>query len=420
MHSHGGQKNSGRRIIQSVQDFFLEIPSALLILTAFFFFLAVVFNFAIRGDQTFVELAQSFLQGKLYLVGNTVFDTVSVGGYRYWPLGPFPAVLLMPFVSFFAAAHLSFYQAYLHVPLGVATFFLIFSITRALGYSKRDAWYWAFAFFFGSAFSAILFSSIYGYFAHMVTVFLLCAALYEYVTKKRPWLLGVYGALAAATRFTAGGILLFFVLDSIFLGGGDLRARSRRVVQLLAPMVLVFIGLGIYNELRFGSVFEQGYALQTLMNPALIKAREYGLMSLAHLPGNIFYAFFASPFPIYRESISQVLSFPYVHPSVWGTGIFFTSPYLASLFFYRYRSAVSYFLIGTSLVIALPIFLYYGIGITQFGYRYAFDFLPLLFFLLWMEYRKKNTELTKGMRCAIILSALADFYLYCAWTLSRT
>lgn len=415
MQQHIEQKNNGPIFAGGVRNFFIGVPSWLLIVTGTLFFLASVINSSIHVDQTFVELAQSFLQGKLYLVGNTTFDTVLSGGHRYWPLGPFPAVLLMPFVSLFSLAYLPFTQGYLHVPLGFGIFFLSFFITRKLGYSKRDAWYWAFAFLFGSAFIAILFSPVYGYFAHMVTVFLLFAGLYEYITKKRPWMLGLYAALALATRATAGGMALLFVLDIMVLENGDMRKKIRRVSQLLAPIAIGCIGLGVYNYVRFGSMFEQGYALQSLIFPALIKAREYGLMNLVHLPGNIFYAFFASPLPVYRDAISQVLTFPYVRPSVWGTGIFFTAPYLMSLFFFRYRDAVSYFLMATSIVIALPLFLYYGIGITQFGYRYAFDFMPLLYFLVWKEYRKNHSELSRGMRAAIILSAIGNFYLYAAW-----
>ncbi len=60
---------------------------------------------------------------------------------------------------------------------------------------------------------------------------------------------------------------------------------------------------------------------------------------------------------------------------------------------------------------ALPIFLYYGIGVWQFGYRYALDFMPLVFFLLMGAYHAQRGALSRGMKLAICCSVLADAYL---------
>ena len=55
----------------------------------------------VRHEQQYVRLAESFLSGKLHLLVELpehLHDTALYGGRYYWPLGPFPAVLLMPFV----------------------------------------------------------------------------------------------------------------------------------------------------------------------------------------------------------------------------------------------------------------------------------------------------------------------------------
>lgn len=54
------------------------------------------FNLTVSVDQQFSYLAESFLQGKTYFLASPAFgyDTVFFQGKYYWPLGPFPAVLL--------------------------------------------------------------------------------------------------------------------------------------------------------------------------------------------------------------------------------------------------------------------------------------------------------------------------------------
>ena len=55
------------------------------------------------GEQQFTFLAGSFLTGHLYFLKGLPFwdDTSFYAGEHYWPLGPLPAVLLIPSVFLF-------------------------------------------------------------------------------------------------------------------------------------------------------------------------------------------------------------------------------------------------------------------------------------------------------------------------------
>ncbi len=122
-------------------------------LACLLFAVVLGFNLTVSADQQFSYLAESFLQGKTYLLAPSAFgfDTVFFQGKYYWPLGPFPAVLLLPFVLVFRSFSLFFFQGYLQVFLVLGVFYLFSKIAKRIGYSPDDAAFLAFAFCFASA-----------------------------------------------------------------------------------------------------------------------------------------------------------------------------------------------------------------------------------------------------------------------------
>lgn len=77
------------------------------------------FYIAKSGVNQFTELARSFINGKLYFLDNSIFnnnvsDNVFFNGRYYWPLGPFPAIALIPFFLFFFIFRLvnNFYSSF--------------------------------------------------------------------------------------------------------------------------------------------------------------------------------------------------------------------------------------------------------------------------------------------------------------------
>jgi hypothetical protein len=62
----------------------------------------------------------------------------------------------------------------------------------------------------------------------------------------------------------------------------------------------------------------------------------------------------------------------------------------------------------------LPLLFYYGTGSRQFGYRYALDFIPLLYFMLMRAWREQRGDLSGGFKALLMFSALLNLYLFAA------
>jgi hypothetical protein len=395
----------------SYKDLIFNISAGVIFLVAFsFFYVNVLMN---TEGQHFLVLAQSFLQGKLYFLFDPYknwVDTALVFGHYYFPLGPLPAALLVPFAWFFSLFNPPFYQGYMQLYIVLAILYFIFKLARISKFSQYDSFFIMTA-FFTSSFLHIAMFPAYSYFAHVVVVGLSLAIILEYLSSKRYWVIGLLIGFLLLTRITAGLSIVFFVIDILLNKDVDPQKKYKALFKLLLPFFLGILLLSLYNYLRFNDFLETGYSFQRVIEYSLFKAREYGLFSLIHLPGNLYYLLLATPEPVFRDGFSHVLVYPFVKLNPWGMSIFITSPYLLYLFKFKYKNIVSQLLLLTIFVIAIPVLLYYGIGFYQFGYRYAFDFIPFLFFLFIREYNDKYGKLSYGIKFLILISAMFNLYL---------
>lgn len=378
----------------------------------FFFTIVFVFNFAI-GNEYFSLLANSFLQGKSFFLeapDNSWMDTTFFNGKYYSPHGPFPAILLIPFVFISNLFNLTFYSGYLQPFLITVVFFFCFKISRLLSYQKKDSLFLAFAFCFSTVFVGVALWP--GFIAHTIVSLFLFLLIYGYLNSMAPVLSGILSGMLVATRTSLLGSVLFpiLVLNSDTKGSYKI-SKFRYLLKIIIPFSLALTFLGYYNWSRFGNIFETGYSTAINLEPHT-KARTFGILDKVHIPGNIYYFLLAAPVPIFRENISHVLKFPFIKADPWGMSILLTSPIFLYLFRLTYRDKLSKILIATIVVISIPIFLYYGIGARQLGYRYSLDFLPFLFFLLIKNYRKKYKKLSLGFRIVILTSAITNFYFF--------
>jgi len=381
-----------------------------------FFFLMITLNLSFRGEDQFSYLANSFLHLKTYFISipYTWADTTFINGQYYWPLGPFPAVLLTPFVYLANELGFFFHQAYLNIILCIAIFYQVYLLSKSLKYKKLDNIYWAFAFCAVSPFVLVLNVPFSWYFAQVIATSLVLLFLHLLLnTKSRPWILGTIAGLLLATRpFAAMACMLFAITYQLSINT-DRRLTIKFFVDsfLKSPFLLIVLSLFAYNKYSFGGWFASGYNSQLLIDP-LIKAREYGLFNLKHIPGNLYYSLLSLPQPIFRDSISHVLKFPYLEGNPWGMSIFFTSPYLIYLFLISYKPVINKILLSVSIVTYIPILMYYGIGFSQYGYRYALDFFPFLFLLLMIGYKDKCGELNNTIKILIIAFAFINFWFF--------
>jgi hypothetical protein len=394
-------------MIKTNKDLWLESLKLLLGIYLVFSFLL---NFSGSNEAHFSFLANSFLSGKLYFIDqlSTPGDTAYFNGRYYWPLGPFPAVLLMPGQFILKLFNRAICQGYFNYLLGVFVFYLVYKVARKIRFGKEDAFCLSCAFCFSSAFIAVWILPWSSYFAGTVTAALAFLSIYEFVGRKRYWLLGTFVGLMILTRVTAALIGIFFFLD-LMTSDGNLKSKIKSMIVFSAPISLAFAILILYNYLRFGDLLEQGYAMQSIHGMSLAN-RSFGLFSLRHLPANLFYSLFNLPSPVFYEG-TRVMKLPFIKADSWGMSIFITSPYFLYLFRFKYSDTFSKIIWISIGAIALPVYLFFGTGWIQYGYRYSLDFLPLLFLLLIIKYRDRYSQLSPQFIKLISISAWFNLYL---------
>jgi hypothetical protein len=361
----------------------------------------------------YVYLAHSLTEGKLTVdaIPASYQDVVTYQGHKYLPFGPLPAVILIPFLPIL---DLGVHIVWIGYLLTLLNIWVLFKILGAMGI-KDERRQWALLLFFGGTvyLSVTLVGSSY-FLAAVLTVSCVLLAILETLTRRRPWLIGIFIGLAGMTRLTAVFVLPFFMW-MLWKGTStdpladntqeDTSAKTRRdrLSKVVANYILLFAGLAgpmallfAYNYLRFGSIMESGYNMAVLTYQPFVDARSYGLFSLAHIPKNLFMMFLQGPLA-YPSDDAPVLLFPYFMPSPWGMGLIYTSPAI----FYAFRSKFNqpfvkacWLGIGVAMI---PIITYYGIGWIQFGYRYALDFLPLALLLAARGLPNPMTNLAKGL-----------------------
>jgi hypothetical protein len=383
-----------------------------IVIIVLFLFVTLLLNFLQRGDSHFTYLAEAFIGGKTYFLDNRLplDDTVFFANHQYWPLGPFPAVFILPGVLLFNVFGGVFYQGCLQFFLIWISFILIYKISLRIGYTKKESMYTAIAFCFASPFLGVALVPASWYFAQVITVFLLFLIIYEHLNKQRIWLVGVLYSLVLATRATAFLSIIFFVIYLLSSNRKSVQQKAVSVFRLLAPSLFVLGFLLVYNLTRFGNIFEQGYNYQNI-HPQLVALRDIGLFNMRHVPSNLYYLLAKFPEPVNATGNFLSFKFPFVTPNVWGMSIFVTSPYFLALFILDYKDKISKAILIACLAVLVPILFYYGIGFMQYGYRYALDFLPFLYYLLLRNYQLKYKKLPAKVGLFVTVLVLVNIYL---------
>lgn len=158
-----------------------------------------------------------------------------------------------------------------------------------------------------------------------------------------------------------------------------LRSSFFKNKQLLWKAVILFgcgigifvLGNAIYNIARFGVIWDKGYLLipGVLDEPWFAK----GILHYSYIPHNLHTLFFSLP---------MVLpSIPYIQPSWNGLSILITTPAFVLLLKSKFNDWEIRFAILSCLLIAGFVLMHGSNGFAQFGYRFAIDFYPFLFFL---------------------------------------
>ena len=356
------------------------------------------------GNQ-FTKLASSFVNGKLDITNYFQGDIALFNSKKYVYFGPFPALLFIPLTIVFGENIPEQLILLFILPL---VFYSLYKIAQAQYLNQNFALWLSLFFVFGTIFWLLWLLPIDAYLVQVVGSSLVIFSLYEFFHKKRWWLISTYLACAIATRATLLLACAFFILELWFDKRVNQKSKLLNLRQFLVPVGITIVLLSLYNFARFGSIFDTGYAYNSPLSTELQATREYGLFSLAHIPGNLFLLLFKSPDPVRISNLHYVLKFPFLKADYWGMGIFITTPLFLFVFLTKLRDKYVFSAWVTILLLLIPSLLYYGYGIWQYGYRYGVDFYPFLFILLGSVLKP---EFQFKAKILIIWGIVLNFYL---------
>ncbi len=387
----------------------------------------------------FVYDSLDMLQGR-FSRNYIAVDTIVYNGKNFSNQLPLPAILFLPIAWLIGITGI--FKIWL---TGQAILLLIIvgSLWKLLQTKYKNVSQenrlWLMAAFLSSS---IMFNiySMPGYLSHPVALIFGLLGLFEYYTRKRLWLIGLYFGLVVLTRQSAALGILFFLLMELYKGNFKLNQKFiQNCAKLLIPVfigILLFIG---FNYIRFGQI---GVPVDTAVisfvdrNPAKpIYVKDLGKYNqnfgLQYVPSNFYFMFLHPGYPIRDTSYQQafdkekdkdilerftwdniILKFPYISSKInakylEGVSILLGTPYLLYLFFCQYKNREDLFLLITILpILGLILLLPYN-GALQFAYRYTLDFWPFLFLIFANQVSKKFTI---NLKVLVVLALLINAY----------
>jgi hypothetical protein len=358
-----------------------EVPIASMLLALIVYALLAVQHGSLWRASAFAYynyLADAFLHGQLSLriIPARALDLSLFEGryYLYW--SPFPAILLMPFVALFGV---HFSDTLFTLGIGALNVLLVALLLRQAERRKlieiSPVQRGLLVMFFALGTVQVTLAP-YGrvWFTGQLVGFGCVGMAYLAALRLRGRsAFGLVGLALAGALLTRNHLVFAGVWPAWYLlqqhWSASWRRRVSYVLTGLLPIVLAIVLLGLYNWLRFGSPFDNGL-MHHQMNPVFAADfRQFGAFSPHYLPTNLFYQYIAYPFPFHETTFQ-------------GGSLFLLSPVFFAVFWGiamgQPRWSV-WTLLGTILLVNIPILLLMGTGWVQFGPRYTLDFtIPLL------------------------------------------
>ena len=395
------------------------------------FFATCIGTATVFKQANFFYLASSFAQGKLYIgtasspddyrsnssaPGDQLHnDLAYYHGKLYVALGPLPALLYLPFMPIIQTFNWWILHAWSLLLFNLINLALLLRLGRLLKLNFNQQLWIAFAFMVGSSYIGVGLFSHPSALGHVIATMWVLAALTEYFDRRRYWFIGILMGLGMATRLSVGIGVLFFIFSAL----GDplfhaIKVTSTKyhpvwnVIQLVIPFGVMFVLIGMYNYARFDNFFESGYSYQ-LIQGSMKEARDYALLSLQHVPHNLYYFFFGLPHLLRDET--GVSRFPYFYFDGLGLSILFTSGYLLVLATMRRIDWLTIKVSVTSLAVFSFLMMLFSSGQFQYGYRFFLDFAPFIYCLLMAKIGSGEITLSRSLKSAILVWACVNYYL---------
>jgi hypothetical protein len=200
-------------------------------------------------------------------------------------------------------------------------------------------------------------------------------------------------------------ILYYLLTGRPEAGRRDLGTLFRDAVAFsAAPIVLGILTL-LYNDARFSSPFDFGYA----RIPGVLQEPWYrhGIFSVHAIPENL-YMMFLQPWKL-------LPGFPWMVPTGFGGSVFLYSPFLLMLFFRGARCK------GTKLAAWIAVFLLLTVlclhgnpGGWQVSSRYAMIMMPWVFLIILENHASRRFSLECWLVAGSVLINAWAMWLFCA------
>lgn len=341
--------------------------SILFLLSATVFLIYVGTSVGATPYNYFIRLADAFLHGKYYLDTNPAWlnELVPIANGKFavvYP--PAPAIIAIPFILIFGT---NFQQQFLSQIMGAVAAF----VWGEIAFQKSKSKFTSFWVFLIAALGNITwFMSSDGsvwYLGQISAYLFLTLTIRESLNKKRPLLTSIYFGLSVFSRLQT-----VLVLPLILYINREWFKKLKKLFTFALGLFSFGIFYGIYNFLRFGSFLQTGYGLI----PGILKEPWFqkGIFSISYIPNHLKIIF--TSLPIFLKE------FPFIEPSWAGLSIWITSPVFVYSFFANIKKREVEFAWLSIIFIALVVMSHGSTGFSQFGYRFAVDFYPLILLLI--------------------------------------
>jgi hypothetical protein len=330
--------------------------------------------------NNYVLLAQAFLHGRAWIDWPGAYiDALAYAGKYYVIEAPLPAILLLPFAALFGSQT---NQTILGVVLAAVAVGAAWELGERFGLrASSNAWICAFLL----AGTDLLWCAMLGdvwFIAHVSAVAFTLLALVELAGKRRGWLVALFAAAAAESRFSMLTALPVYAYLLWYDPDPSTRRGALRMTELTG-FASVLLGVALlwllYNEVRWGTWSDIGYT--TWYHQDQVGMPTGSPFRLMYLPYQLWSFFIQQP--------TRAAAFPWLNPEYSGVALTWTSPALILAFFARTPIRWVIALWIAAVLTALPNFLYYVNGFAQFGMRHALDFEPFLVALMMLAVRDR-------------------------------
>lgn len=335
-------------------------------------------------------LLSAFIHGRVYMTPITTYDLSLFQNkwYAYW--GPAPVLFIFPFYIF---TKLKTSDILYTLIAGILNCYIFYFALKELilffrlKVSNWSRYFLLLCFAFASPnYYLSMNGKIWETGQIIATFYILTSLLFFFkflnnVNKKKFIILSLlFFNLAWLSRYTLLFHVLLYIYPLVYLYRSGRERRLKTTLKIILTSIIIGCGVFfIYNFLRFGSIFETGIHYQTANQRFIEDIKTGQIFSFKNIAHNFTYYFL--------NHIQVSFERPYIHMDIEGNSVFSVYPLLLLIMsIFQFKSftnkRVSLYLFFTSLVVLITLsllMLTLGTGWIQFGNRYFFDVIPLLF-----------------------------------------